>query len=156
MDIARLIDGSKEIEKVLDGKLFAVVTHDESPAHLSECFQEAQELVASASVLLGCPENERERYAHADMLGQGQRPTRSSRFAPKVGTVATRPFVRPSTLAHCVVIMQVQEANPWGFHNRTLCSHGVEAQPVVDNSLWCCRDREHDPQAEGSTRGEQQ
>ncbi|CAM9113005.1 unnamed protein product [Ectocarpus fasciculatus] len=62
VDIARFIDGSKEIEKVLDGELFAVVTDDESPVHLGECFQEAQELVESASVLLGCPENERERF----------------------------------------------------------------------------------------------
>ncbi|CAM9224200.1 unnamed protein product [Ectocarpus sp. 4 AP-2014] len=62
VDIARLINGSKEIEKVLDGKFFAVVTDDESPVHLGECFQEAQELVETASLLLGCPENERERF----------------------------------------------------------------------------------------------
>lgn len=80
MDIARLINGSKEIEKVLDGKFFAVVTDDESPVHLGECFQEAQELVESASVLLGCPENERERYGPADVLEQGERPTRSSQL----------------------------------------------------------------------------
>lgn len=59
VDIERFDGAIKEIEASLGTRLFAVATQS---GHLDECFWEAQELVASASILLGCPENEQERY----------------------------------------------------------------------------------------------
>lgn len=57
VDIGRFEDASKEIEEVLGTKLYAVAKH---PGQLGECFRDAQELVESAGVLLGCPENEQD------------------------------------------------------------------------------------------------
>lgn len=55
MDIGRFEEASKEIEEVLGTKLYAVATH---PGQLDECFYDAQGLVESTSVLLGCPGKE--------------------------------------------------------------------------------------------------
>ncbi|CAM9274564.1 unnamed protein product [Scytosiphon promiscuus] len=62
VDIASYGDTSSMFQKALDGRLFAVATDDENTGRLRECFREAQELVESASALLGCPRNERERF----------------------------------------------------------------------------------------------
>jgi len=58
VDIERFGIMIKEIEAALGARLFAVATQ---PGQLDDCFWEALELVASAGVLLGCPENEQER-----------------------------------------------------------------------------------------------
>lgn len=57
MDVGRFEKASKEIEEVLGTKLYAVARH---PGQLGECFRDAQVLVESVGVLLGCPENERD------------------------------------------------------------------------------------------------
>lgn len=57
VDVGHFEEASKEIEKALATKLYAVATH---PAELGGCFRDAQELVESAGVLLGCPENEQD------------------------------------------------------------------------------------------------